>query len=237
MADAETSAASPVRKNADLPVRVVSAVVMIALAVGALVAGAPWLGWFILAVTLATMVEFVLLMVKATPSVAFRLAGILGVAIYIGLAGYMLARFPLPLVVGVIGAVVFVDSFAYFFGRTLGGPKIAPSISPSKTWAGLLGGIVGATIWIAVWSYFVAPAMRGDAAAAIDVTRFGQMLGLGARTAVAAQAGDFFESWLKRKAGVKDSSMLIPGHGGVFDRTDGMIPVVLLAGVLLGAAQ
>ena len=79
--------------------------------------------------------------------------------------------------------------------------------------------------------------MRGDAAAAIDVTRFGQMLGLGALTAVAAQAGDFFESWLKRKAGVKDSSMLIPGHGGVFDRTDGMIPVVLLAGVLLGAAQ
>ena len=77
MADAETSAASPVRKNADLPVRVVSAVVMIALAVGALVAGAPWLGWFILAVTLATMVEFVLLMVKVTPSVPFRLAGIL----------------------------------------------------------------------------------------------------------------------------------------------------------------
>ena len=149
----------------------------------------------------------------------------------------MLARFPLPLVVGVIGAVVFVDSFAYFFGRTLGGPKIAPSISPSKTWAGLLGGIVGVTVWIAVWSYFVAPAMRGDAAAVIDITRFGQMLGLGALTAVAAQAGDFFESWLKRKAGVKDSSRLIPGHGGVFDRTDGMIPVVLLAGVLLGAAQ
>ena len=237
MADAETSAASHPRKNADLPVRVVSAVVMIALAVGALIAGAPWLGWFILAVTLATMVEFVLLMVKVTPSVPYRLAGILGGAIYIGLAGYMLARFPLPLVVGVIGAVVFVDSFAYFFGRTLGGPKIAPSISPSKTWAGLLGGIVGATVWIAVWSYFVAPAMRGDAAAAIDITRFGQMLGLGALTAVAAQAGDFFESWLKRKAGVKDSSKLIPGHGGVFDRTDGMIPVVLLAGVLLGAAQ
>ncbi len=147
--DAETGAGVAARKNADLPVRIVSALVMIALSAGALVAGEPWFGWFVLAVVLATLVEFVLLVVKATPNISYRLAGILAGTIYIGVAGYMLSRFPLPIVVGVLGAVIFVDSFAYLFGRTLGGPKIAPAISPSKTWAGLLGGIVGATVWIA----------------------------------------------------------------------------------------
>ncbi len=210
---------------------------MIALAVGALLAGDPWFGWFILAVALVTMLEFVLLVIKATPNVSYRLAGILAGAIYIGIAGYMLSRFPIPIVVGVVGVVVSVDTFAYFFGRTLGGPKIAPSISPSKTWAGLVGGIVGASVWIAGWIYFVARATSGESTMFFDLAEAGQILALGTMTAVAAQAGDFFESWLKRRAGVKDSSKLIPGHGGVFDRTDGMIPVVLLAGALLGAAR
>ena len=210
---------------------------MIALAVGALLAGAPWFDWFILAVALVTMLEFVLLVIKATPNVSYRLAGILAGAIYIGIAGYMLSRFPIPIVVGVVGVVVSVDTFAYFFGRTLGGPKIAPSISPSKTWAGLVGGIVGASVWIAGWIYFVARATSGESTMFFDLAEAGQILALGTMTAVAAQAGDFFESWLKRRAGVKDSSKLIPGHGGVFDRTDGMIPVVLLAGALLGAAR
>ena len=65
----------------------------------------------------------------------------------------------------------------------------------------------------------------------------GLLLCLGAAVAIVAQAGDFLQSWLKRKAGVKDSSRLIPGHGGVFDRTDGMIPVVLRTGIRLGAAR
>lgn len=237
MADGEAEAVPLAVKTSDLPKRAISAVVMIALAVGALVAGDPWFGWFILAVVLATFVEFLLLVVKATQNVPFRLAGLLSGAIYIGLAGFMLSRFPLPIVIGVVGAVIFVDTFAYFFGRTLGGPKIAPRISPSKTWAGLLGGIVGATLWIAGWIYVVARSTSGETTMFFDLSEAGQILGLGALTAVAAQSGDFFESWLKRKAGVKDSSKLIPGHGGIFDRTDGMIPVVLLAGIVLGAAR
>ena len=238
MADADTAAAEPPkRKNADLPVRLVSAVVMIGLAVGAVMAGDPWFDWFVLAVVLATYVEFLLLVVKATPNVALRLASLLAGAVYIGLAGLMLSRFPLEIVVGVVGAVVFVDTFAYFFGRTLGGPKIAPAISPSKTWAGLLGGIVGATVWIAGWIQFVARQATGDMAEVFGGAGYVQILIMGAATAVAAQSGDFLESWLKRRAGVKDSSKLIPGHGGVFDRTDGIIPVVLLAGVVLGAAR
>jgi phosphatidate cytidylyltransferase len=237
LADADTAAGSPARKNADLPVRVLSAIVMVALAGGALVAGDPWFGWFVLAVVLATLVEFVLLVVKATTNIPYRLAALLAGTVYIGLAGYLLALFPLPVVVGVVGVVICVDTFAYFFGRTLGGPKIAPAISPSKTWAGLLGGIVGATVWIAAWLQLGPRALPDELAAPIENTSAALILGVGALTAVAAQAGDFLESWLKRKAGVKDSSKLIPGHGGVFDRTDGMIPVVLLAGALLAGVR
>ena len=234
--DGEAQAVPLAVKTSDLPKRAMSALVMIAVAVGALVAGNPWFDWFILAVVLASLVEFVLLVVKATPNVPFRLAGILAGTIYIALAGYLLTRFPLPIVVAVVGTVICVDTFAYFAGRAIGGPKIAPAISPSKTWAGLIGGIVGATLWIAVWIYGISRMMTGPDIVFFDLVEAGQILGLGALAAVAAQAGDFFESWLKRKAGVKDSSKLIPGHGGVLDRVDGMMPVVILAGIVLGAA-
>lgn len=223
-------------KNADLPKRLISAAVMVALAVAALIAGDPWLDWFIAAVVLATFVEFILLVVKATTNVSYRLAAILAGAIYIGLAGFVLTRMPPGLVVGIVGTVIAIDTFAYFFGRSIGGPKIAPSISPSKTWAGLLGGVVGASLWLALFIYFSARQISGSTTMGFDMNEIGTIALMGLALAVAAQAGDFLESWLKRKAGVKDSSRLIPGHGGVFDRTDGMIPVALIAGFVLGSA-
>ncbi len=232
--DGRARAAPAKVKNADLPVRAASALVMVAVAGLAFWLAGIWLDLFIAGVALATLVEFVLLVLKATQRQGARLTAVTAGAIYIGLAGYALMSFPLDAVIGVIGAVVFVDTFAYFFGRTLGGPKIAPAISPSKTWAGLLGGTVGATIWVFGILFFVAsidgPVWSGRLHAWL------QLIGIGAAIAVAAQAGDFLESWIKRKAGVKDSSNLIPGHGGVFDRTDGIIPVALLAAATFGAA-
>lgn len=224
------------RKNADLPKRLISAAVMVAVAVAALIAGDPWLDWFIAAVVLATFVEFILLVVKATTNVSYRLAAILAGAIYIGLAGFVLTRMPPGLVVGIVGTVIAIDTFAYFFGRSIGGPKIAPSISPSKTWAGLLGGVVGASLWLALFIYISARQVSGSTTMGFDMNEVGTIALMGLALAVAAQAGDFLESWLKRKAGVKDSSRLIPGHGGVFDRTDGIIPVALIAGFVLGSA-
>ena len=117
------------------------------------------------------------------------------------------------------------DSSAYFTGRTLGGPKLAPSISPSKTWSGFGGGVVGAALIsvVAAWLSGAAPVVLVGALAAL--------------LAVVAQIGDLAESALKRRAGVKDSGQLIPGHGGILDRVDGLLfaaPVLAFLGVVTG---
>lgn len=234
--DGEAAAVPLATKTSDLPVRAVSAVVMLAVAVTAMVVGGTVFDTFVVLVALAAFVEFILLVVRATPNVPYRLAAILVGAIYFGVAGGVLAGAGDFLIVLIVGVTIFTDTFAYFTGRAIGGPKIAPSISPSKTWAGLIGGMVGAGLWLVLWVVAIEKDIVGP--------RFelGLHLGaqnllmaglLGAGLAVLAQTGDFFESWLKRRAGVKDSSKLIPGHGGVFDRIDGMIPVALVVGLFL----
>ncbi len=131
------------------------------------------------------------------------------------------------LVLGIIGIVIATDVGAYFAGRTIGGPKIAPSISPSKTWSGLAGGVVMASLFTVAFAMWLSSS---------DLTNELVLAALfGAVLAIVAQAGDFFESWMKRKAGVKDSGAMIPGHGGVLDRIDGLIPVVIVGtGLFLG---
>lgn len=231
MAAGESEPVPLATKTSDLPVRVASAAVMLTVAGVALWAGGIWLDLFIAAVVVATLVEFVRLVLRATDNAGWRVVAIAAGAIYVDLAGFYLMGFSPETVILVIGTVVCVDTFAYFTGRALGGPKIAPSISPSKTWAGLLGGIIGATLWLFGWTWFEEGASRTEAGEVLMI------VATGAAAAVAAQSGDFFESWLKRRAGVKDSSNLIPGHGGVFDRTDGLIPVAILAGLIFSAVN
>ena len=230
MADADAPA-----KRSDLPVRLASGVVMLALAIAAVVAGGAVFDTFVVLVALAAFVEFLLLVVKATPNIPFRLAAILAGVVYFGFAAGVLAGAADFLIVLIVGVTVFTDTFAYFTGRAIGGPKIAPSISPSKTWAGLIGGMIGAALWVVLWLVAIDGGIVGPRFE-LGLPLVGQNLGsaalLGAGLAVLAQAGDFFESWLKRRAGVKDSSKLIPGHGGVFDRIDGMLPVAIAVGAL-----
>ena len=174
-------------RTADLPRRLGSALAMLAVAALAVGIGGRVLDAFIVLVALVAFAEFALLVLRATRNWLVRLFGLAAGAAYFGFAAAILTGAGTFLLLMVVGITVFTDTGAYFTGRAIGGPKIAPRISPSKTWAGL---------------------------------------------AVVAQVGDFFESWLKRRAGVKDSSRLIPGHGGVFDRVDGLIPVVLVAGFI-----
>lgn len=112
------------------------------------------------------------------------------------------------------------DIFAYFAGRTIGGAKLAPRISPNKTWAGLIGGIVGAGLCGAAAAWLLA----------LEVPVF---YWLGAPLALLAQLGDLYESSVKRRKGVKDSGAILPGHGGVLDRLDGLLPVALATFLVL----
>jgi len=116
------------------------------------------------------------------------------------------------------------DIGAYFAGRSFGKRKLAPTISPNKTVEGLYGGVASATVFGGAWALANGLAMP--------------LLVLAPVLAIAAQAGDLFESGMKRRAGIKDSGTWLPGHGGALDRLDGLVPVAVLtaAAQLLGLA-
>src|SRR5215208_4054635 len=120
------------------------------------------------------------------------------------------------------------DIGAYFVGRAIGGRKLIPSVSPGKTVAGAVGGLAASMVvsWLYARSVLVPVASLGFAPWAA--------LGFGAIISLAAQIGDLFESLLKREGGVKDSSRIIPGHGGILDRFDSLIFVLPVAYLLLG---
>lgn len=134
-------------------------------------------------------------------------------------------QFGLQIVIWLLVVVWSTDVLAYLVGRKVGGPRLAPSVSPGKTWSGLCGGVAAAAVVGAL-----AAGMAGS-------ERLLQAAGLGGLLAIVSQIGDLIESALKRRAGVKDSGTLIPGHGGVLDRLDGLIlaaPVLALLDLTLG---
>ena len=110
------------------------------------------------------------------------------------------------------------DIGGYFAGRGIGGPKLWPRVSPKKTWAGAVGG-------------FAASLVISGGFAALGVGKTGPLLLLGAALSIASQLGDLLESAVKRQFGVKDSSHLIPGHGGLMDRLDGFVAAAVIAAV------
>jgi phosphatidate cytidylyltransferase len=116
--------------------------------------------------------------------------------------------------------VVWVtDIGGYVAGRGIGGPKLWPKVSPGKTWAGAIGG-------------FVASLMVAAGFVAFGLGKTAPVLVLGAVLSIASQLGDLFESAVKRRFGVKDSSHIIPGHGGLLDRLDGFIAAIVMAAIL-----
>lgn len=134
----------------------------------------------------------------------------------------------LALIIWTFAVVWLTDIAAYFTGRALGGPKLLPRVSPKKTWSGALGGAAAGTVCgTAVWAWFFPQLPAG----------LGPVLALSLAASAASQAGDLFESSIKRRFGTKDSSHLIPGHGGFLDRLDGYWAVLVFAGLLLYLAR
>ena len=120
------------------------------------------------------------------------------------------------------------DTGAYAVGRTVGGRKLIPSVSPGKTVSGAVGGVVVSVIVTWLYVVFVLRPVAQLAMTVKGIVLFGLLI------SVAAQIGDIFESLLKREAGVKDSSTLLPGHGGVLDRLDSLLFVLPTAHLVLG---
>lgn len=279
MALTESSVLSAKAPSSELKKRVLSAIVMIALALGA----AYWGGWpfalFWLAAGIAMVIEWTD-MTKVEPRRMVQAVFALGLAaltwLYLSNAGFvfglitalgflvlgtLLAKgrqsklwaaagfvyaavivlvppivraYPEIGILGLIwmfGVVWATDIAAYFTGRTLGGPKLCPSISPKKTWSGFLGGLASAALagFVIAW----VGQRRG-----LDHS-FGSwsVIALSMIASVASQIGDLGESALKRYCDVKDSSHLIPGHGGVMDRLDGFWAVALIIGIVLLTVQ
>ncbi len=135
------------------------------------------------------------------------------------LALYQLRAINPLLLLGFMGVVWVSDSVAYFMGRTYGKHKLAPRISPGKTWEGVAAALVGVLVYALVWFYL----MNKDQALT------GWLVPLLFLLAVLGIVGDLYESLLKRQAGVKDSGNILPGHGGVLDRIDALLPVLPLA--------
>lgn len=178
--------------------------------IGALIAGLPAL-WLLLLVAALTAIVTVAAWLRGAAQ--WEASGLA----YASLSGFSLAYLRddnhsgLIAILFLFAVVWATDIAAYFVGRAVGGPKLAPSISPGKTQSGAVGGAVGGV---------VAGLLLAIVAGAGNLV----MLGLVALAlSIVSQIGDLFESWVKRRHGCKDSSNLIPGHGGVMDRVDGLV--------------
>lgn len=164
--------------------------------------GLVLLGCLILAVVKAAHEEKRKLLVLGVPYIALGVGSLVWTYTLVGFEGTM----------WLFLVVWGVDIGGYFVGTTLKGPKLAPKISPNKTWSGLIGGVLTAVVLSGAFVWYFG--------AASQLTFYSI---LAAIIAVIAQVGDLIESAIKRNIGIKDASDIIPGHGGVFDRVDGLI--------------
>lgn len=188
----------------------VAIVHIVTMAVAALLASLGMAGLGLAAVAIGAISVGALLFGSGTAQLSSL--GVLYTGLPVVALGWLRGDEPLGFlcVLFVLIVVAVTDTAAYFSGRSIGGPKLWPAVSPNKTWAGLMGGIVSAGL---------AGALFARLAGSGSVI---WLAGLGVALAIVAQGGDLAESALKRRFGLKNASDLIPGHGGFMDRMDGV---------------
>lgn len=197
--------------------RIISAVVLIPLAIYAIFYSKSVFIFAMIAIAILMTVEWLDIIRTASDQKKWRLIGFFYILIPV-FSAVKIRLYDADILFWMFAIIWSTDIFAFFAGRILGGPKLMPSVSPNKTWAGLAGGLL-ASILIGVMSSFM---FKGGV---LFFVFFSAVLSL------IEQASDLFESKVKRIFGVKDSGNIIPGHGGVLDRLDGMMftaPLVLL---------
>jgi len=211
--------AEPSKKQSnwdDLKVRVASGVAMLLVGIGAVMSGGIWFQLLVILVTVAMIWELWMMFApKSAKSEERAMFAAYAFAVVLACWGLLYLRdgYGLTLMLWLISVVVVTDIAGYFAGRLIGGAKFWPSISPKKTWSGVIAGWICAGLLGMVFAAF---------------TKVGIWIALVSIVlSFASQLGDIAESSLKRRAGVKDSSALIPGHGGVLDRFDGVLGATL----------
>ena len=215
---ASAASAAPARFRGLLP-RVVSAAILGPLVLAAVWFGFPWID-LVVAIAAPLMIGEWLRLTRRRPAAR---AGLVLYSIAAVLALLWLRHQPAygrETILWILACVWATDIGAYFVGSFAGGARLAPSISPSKTWSGLVGGACASAVVSAL----------GGLAVAAGETLTLALTGIG--IALVAQAGDLLESAQKRRAGVKDSGRLIPGHGGILDRIDGLIAALVFIALI-----
>lgn len=213
----------------DLRPRVLSAIVMVALGLGAVLSGHEAFQLLVLAAGLIGLWELVRMARYKKTTSGFDTGDAIAITAYavvliLGCLGLLQlsSEGGRALLLYIIGLVVVTDSMGYLAGRALGGPKFWPRVSPKKTWSGVLGGWIGVAVLAAYAHQFMPEGF----------VRYWFFITSSVILAFASQLGDIAQSALKRRMGVKDSSNIIPGHGGVLDRFDALLALGALAYVL-----
>ena len=220
------------KRPEDLEARVRSSLMMVPVVLFAAIVGGLWFNLLVLIIAVLMSFEWQNITANIEGDADTRQKWHWRGVVYITIAGasllwlrYLTTYHGGWVVIWLLTVVWATDIGAFFAGSIIGGARLAPSISPGKTWAGLIGGAVLASL---VGVLF---------AISSHMPTVGKLLWLSAATAVVSQGGDLLESYVKRLCGVKDSGSLIPGHGGVLDRVDGFVtaaPFAMLIFMLMG---
>ena len=212
-----------------LTLRIISAAVLIPIVIAAVYAGS--IAWALLVILFSAVMigEWCKISARRPGAAPWYALGI--VYVFVPCVALIWLRgdptVGLQQIFWIVALVIAADTGAYAAGRSIGGPKLAPRVSPNKTWAGLGGAVVSAAIVGAITVFLM------------DLPSFWAPIVVSAGLGIVAQAGDLAESAFKRHFGVKDASNIIPGHGGALDRVDGLIAVAAaVAGlnVLIGSS-